>query len=248
MSPFILFLCSLGLLAGSTVKGVVGIGMPLVAVPILTMLVSLKTAVTLTTVPVTAANLVQSFQGGLFVPMLRRFWTLLLPLLLTILFSVRLLVVLPERLLDLIIGLAVIAFPVFVSLRPAVRLPPRHEAWLNPLVGVAAGLLGGISTFYGPPLMLYVFGMKLSKEEFIPAISIMYVTAGVGLLLGLWVMGVASHAELGLSVLMLIPTGIGMWLGRHVHVQLSERAFQRVLLCVYIATGLTFLANAALRG
>jgi len=73
VTPFLLFLCSLGLLAGSTVKGVVGIGMPLVAVPILTMLVNLKTAVTLTTVPVAAANLVQSFQSGLFFPMLRRF-------------------------------------------------------------------------------------------------------------------------------------------------------------------------------
>ncbi len=248
MTTFLLFLCSLALLAGSTVKGVVGIGMPLVAVPLLTMLVNLKTAVTLTTIPVTAANLVQSFQGGRFVPLLRRFWTLLLPLLVSILFSVRLLVVLPERVLDLIIGLAVIAFPVFVSLRPHLRLQPRQEAWLNPLVGVASGFLGGISTFYGPPLMLYVFGMRLTKEEFIPAISIMYVTAGVGLLLGLWLMGVASHAELGLSVLMLVPTGIGIWLGRYVHVQLNERAFQRVLLGVYIATGLTFLANAALRG
>ncbi len=247
MTPFLLFLCSLALLAGSSVKGVVGIGMPLVAVPLLTLLVNLKTAVALTTAPVTAANLVQSFQGGLFMPMLRRFWTLLLPLLVTILFSARLLVVVPERVLDLIIGLAVIAFPVFISLRPAVRLPPRHEFWLNPLVGVASGFLGGISTFYGPPLMLYVFGMRLTKEEFIPAISLMYTVAGVGLLLGLWLMGVASHAELGLSVLMLIPTGIGMWLGRFVRVQLSERNFQRLLLCVYIVTGLTFLANAALR-
>jgi len=235
-------------LAGSTVKGVVGIGMPLVAVPLLTLLVNLKTAVALTTAPVTAANLVQSFQGGRFVPMLRRFWTLLLPLLVAILFSARLLVVIPERVLDLVIGLAVIAFPVFISLRPNLRLPPRHEIWLNPLVGIASGLLGGISTFYGPPLMLYVFGMRLPKEEFIPAISLMYTVAGIGLLLGLWLMRVASPAELGLSALMLVPTGIGMWLGRYVRVQLSERNFQRLLLGVYVLTGLTFLANAALRG
>jgi len=248
VTPFVLFLCSLGLLAGSTVKGVVGIGLPLVAVPLLTLLVNLKTAVALTTVPIIASNLMQSFQGGRFLPMLRRFWPLLVPLFVTILFSVRLLVVLPERVLDLVIGLAVIAFPVFISLRPTLRLARRHEIWLNPLVGLASGLLGGISTFYGPPLMLYVFGMRMSKEEFIPAISLMYTVAGFGLLLGLWLMNVASPAELGLSVLMLVPTGLGMWLGRYVHVQLSERNFQRVLLGVYVATGVTFLVNAALRG
>jgi len=245
MSPLVLFLCSLGLLAGSTVKGVVGIGLPLVAVPLLTLLVNLKTAVTLTTVPIVVSNAMQSFQGGWFKPMLRRFWTLLVPLFITILFAVRLLVVLPERLLDLIIGLAIIAFPVFVSLRPSLRLPPRHETWLNPLVGILSGLLGGISTFYGPPLMLYVFGMRLSKEEFVPGISLMYTVAATGMLIGLWVMDVSTPAEIGLSALMLIPTGLGMWLGRFVHVQLSERNFQRVLLSVYVATGLTFLANAA---
>ena len=248
MTPLVLFLCSLGLLAGSTVKGVVGIGMPLVAVPILTMLVNLKTAVTLTTIPVTAANLVQSFQGGRLLAMARRFWSLLAPLFVTIIFAVRLLVVLPERVLDLIIGLAVISFPVFVTLRPSLRLTPRAEALLNPVVGLFTGLLGGISTFYGPPLMLYVFGMRLSKEDFVPAISLMYTVAGIGMAIGLWGAKVASLADLGASFLMLIPTGIGMWLGRYVHVQLSERNFQRVLLSVYIATGVTFLLNAALRG
>jgi len=87
--------------------------------------------------------------------------------------------------------------------------------------------------------------MRLSKEDFVPGISLMYTVAASGMLIGLLVMRVSTPAELGLSVLMLIPTGLGMWLGRFVHVQLSERNFQRVLLSVYVATGLTFLANAA---
>ena len=206
MSTLVLFLCSLGLLAGSTVKGVVGIGLPLV---------DLKTAVTLTVVPIIASNFQQSFHGGHFKRMLRRFWTLLLPLLVAIMLGTRLLVVLPEKTLDLIIGLSIIAMPIVLRLRPNVRVKREHERWLNPLVGVASGLLGGISTFYGPPLMLYVFSMRMPKDEFIPAISIMYTVAG-----------------------------IGMWLGRFVRVQLSESRFEFVLICVYVATGLSFLVHA----
>jgi hypothetical protein len=244
MSYLVLFLCSLGLLAGSTVKGVVGIGLPLVAVPLLSAVTDLKTAVTLTVVPIIASNFQQSFHGGHFKRMLRRFWTLTVPLIVAIFLGTRLLVVLPEKTLDLIIGLSIIAIPVMLRLRPTMRVKREHERWLNPLVGTVSGLLGGISTFYGPPLMLYVFSMRMPKDEFIPAVSIMYTVAGVGMLLGLGVMGVSTPAQLGLSVLMLIPTGIGMWAGQFVRMQLSESRFELLLICVYAATGASFLAHA----
>jgi uncharacterized protein len=243
----ILFLSGLGLLAGSAVKGVVGIGLPLVAVPLLTVLVNLKTAVTMTTLPIIASNFAQSFQGGRFQAMVRRFWTLLVPLFAAIAFGTRLLVVLPERVLDVIIGVAVISVPLVLHFVPRIRVTKSHERWANPLVGIVSGLLGGISSFFGPPIMLYVFGMRMAKDDFIPAISIMYTVAGFGMMLGLYMMGVASLPELGLSSLMLIPTSLGMWLGQYVRVQLSERRFQQVLIAVYIATGLTFLAHALFR-
>jgi len=244
--PFVIFLSALGLLAGSTVKGVAGIGLPLVAVPILTVLVNLRTAVTMTTVPIIASNFVQSFQGGRFPHLSRRFWTLLAPLFVAIFGSTRLLVVLPERILDLVIGVAIISVPLILHFVPHIRVMPAHERWANPLIGICSGLLGGISTFYGPPLMLYVFGMRLPKDEFIPTISLMYTVASFGMLLGIYVNRVATVPEIGVSFLMLIPTAIGMWLGRYVRVQLSERRFQHIVVAIYVATGLTFLANAAL--
>ncbi|HYL32609.1 MAG TPA: sulfite exporter TauE/SafE family protein [Stellaceae bacterium] len=244
MPPFVIFLCALGMLAGSTVKGVAGIGLPLVAVPILTVLVNLKTAVTMTTMPIIASNFVQSFQGGRFLHLIRRFWTLLVPLFIAIIAGTRLLVVLPEHVLDLIIGVAIISIPLILYFRPHIRVTPAHERWANPLVGIGSGLLGGISTFYGPPLMLYVFGMRLTKDEFIPTISLMYTVAGIGVLFGIYANQVATLPEIGISFLMLIPTAIGMWIGRFVRVQLSERRFQQLVVAIYVATGLTFLASA----
>lgn len=232
------------MLAGSTVKGVAGIGLPLVAVPLLTVLVNLKTAVTMTTVPIIGSNFVQSIQGGRFLHLLKRFWTLLVPLFVAIIVSTRLLVVLPEHVLELIIGVVIISIPLFLHFSPQIRVTRAHERWANPLIGIASGLLGGISTFYGPPIMLYVFSMRLPKNEFIPTISLMYTVAGVGMLFGIYANAVATLPEIGVAFLMLIPTAIGMWIGRFVRVQLSERRFQQLIVAIYVVTGLTFLADA----
>ncbi|HKR19671.1 MAG TPA: sulfite exporter TauE/SafE family protein [Stellaceae bacterium] len=244
MSPAVAFLCALGLLAGSTVKGVAGIGLPLVAVPLLTVLVNLKTAVTMTTVPIIGSNFVQSIQGGRFLHLVKRFWTLLVPLFVAIIVSTRLLVVLPERVLDLIIGVAIISIPLVLHFSPHIRVTRAHERWANPLIGIGSGLLGGISTFYGPPIMLYVFGMRMPKDEFIPTISLMYTVAGVGMLFGIYANRVATLPEIGVAFLMLIPTAIGMWIGRLVRVQLSERRFQQLIVAIYVITGVTFLVDA----
>ncbi|HEV2262940.1 MAG TPA: sulfite exporter TauE/SafE family protein [Stellaceae bacterium] len=244
MSSSVAFLCALGVLAGSTVKGVAGIGLPLVAVPLLTVLVNLKTAVTMTTVPIIGSNFVQSIQGGRFPHLVKRFWTLLVPLFVAIIVGTRLLVVLPERVLELIIGVAVISIPLVLHFIPHIRVTRAHERWANPLIGIGSGLLGGISTFYGPPIMLYVFGMRLPKDEFIPTISLMYTVAGVGMLFGIYANRVATLPEIGVAFLMLIPTAIGMWIGRFVRVQLSESRFQRLIVAIYVVTGVTFLVDA----
>ena len=244
MSTAVALLCALGLLAGSTVKGVAGIGLPLVAVPLLTVLVNLKTAVTMTTVPIIGSNFVQSLQGGRFPHLVKRFWTLLVPLFVAIIVGTRLLVVLPERILDLIIGVAIISIPLVLHFSPHIRVTREHERWANPLIGIGSGLLGGISTFYGPPIMLYVFGMRLPKDEFIPTISLMYTVAGVAMLFGIYANRVATLPEIGVAFLMLIPTAIGMWIGRFVRVQLSEHRFQQLIVAIYVITGVTFLVDA----
>jgi len=244
VSTAVALLCALGLLAGSTVKGVAGIGLPLVAVPLLTVLVNLKTAVTMTTVPIIGSNFVQSLQGGRFPHLVKRFWTLLVPLFVAIIVGTRLLVVLPERILDLIIGVAIISIPLVLHFSPHIRVTREHERWANPLIGIGSGLLGGISTFYGPPIMLYVFGMRLPKDEFIPTISLMYTVAGVAMLFGIYANRVATLPEIGVAFLMLIPTAIGMWIGRFVRVQLSEHRFQQLIVAIYVITGVTFLVDA----
>ena len=64
----------LSLFLGGLLKGVVGLGLPLVAMPLLSFAVPLKTAVALVLVPIFVTNTAQSFQDGLFKPTIRRFW------------------------------------------------------------------------------------------------------------------------------------------------------------------------------
>jgi uncharacterized protein len=245
LDPLALALASLAVFVGGAVKGLAALGLPLVAIPLLTLVVGLKHAVALLVVPMIVANLVQSFQGGHFRRSLRQFRILAPTVFVFTLVGTRLLVSVPQKTLELAIGLSLIVLPLVMHFRPQIELKPTQRRWGDPLVGIIAGLLGGIAAYYGPPLMIYVLGMRLPKEEFVSGISMLYWIAALALFIGIYGSGVADPSLLGISVLLLLPVGAGMWLGQRVQLRLSEPAFARLLVAVYLATGATFLIEAA---
>ena len=248
MDAYTLFLAALGVFAGGAVKGLAALGLPLVAIPLVTLVVGLKQAVALLVVPMIASNFVQSFSGGNFRASVAEFRVLALSVFIFALVGTQLLVRVPQRALELALGLALIALPLFLHFRPGIVVTRAQRRWADPAVGALAGLLGGTAAYYGPPLMIYVLGMRLSKERFISGISMLYWVAGLGIFIGVYASGIGDLSLLGASLLMLVPTGAGMWLGQRVQLHLSETAFGRVILCVYLATGATFLISAAAQG
>lgn len=72
----------------------------------------------------------------------------------------------------------------------------------------------------------------------------MYMVTSIGMLFGIYANQVAKLPEIGVAFLRLIPTAIGMWIGRFLRVQLSEGHFQQLIVAIYIITGMTFLVDA----
>ena len=66
----------ISLFAAGGVKGVIGLGLPLTAVSILSAYTDLRTAITFIAIPVVVTNLYQAFEGGRVLEMLRRYWVI----------------------------------------------------------------------------------------------------------------------------------------------------------------------------
>jgi uncharacterized protein len=234
----------LSLFLGGLLKGVTGLGLPLVAVPLLSFAVPLRTAVALVIVPIFVTNLAQSFQGGLAVPTFRRFRVSMIVLLATLAVTAQALVAINEEILYTILGTMLILLTLTLRFRPSMQIKSGQEPWAAPVVGAASGVIGGFTGIYGPPLMIYLACLRLKKTEFVAAVSQFFVAGNIGLTVGLVGFGGAGPRELTLSAAATIPTYVGLWLGQHVHARLDESRFTAVLYFVYLATGASFLIRA----
>jgi len=237
---------ALAIVAGGLVKGTFGLGLPLVAMPLMTIFLSVANSISLLVVPMLATNLAQGFIGGwpAFLARLRRFAPTLIALTLFIAISIKLLVIIPEKILFAIIGCAVIGIALLARFKPKIQIAPRQEPWFGTVAGMIGGVLGGLTSFYGPPLMIFLAGLRLNKDDFVGAISIMYFMGALGMGIGLAGFGIADSTVFLQSLLAVIPAMIGIKLGQMIRVRLNEQRFAKWLFWMYIAIGASFLVKA----
>jgi uncharacterized protein len=162
------------LVIGGTVKGALGIGLPLVSVPLTAQFLDLPVVIGLLTVPMIATNIGRTFEGGGTVGALRYLWPIMAALMLGTLAGVRLLIGMDRYLLYGIVGSALELLAGMMLCRPHVQLSPRTEGWAGPTVGFMSGLLGGMSGLFGPLLVVYLVGLGVDPDRFVKYNSILF--------------------------------------------------------------------------
>jgi len=236
--------CALALLLGGLLKGSLGVGMPLVAVPLLALVLPIPAAVALLPIPIVVANVWQALRGGYLRTSVRRFWPLLLTMTLGTAIGAKALASLEPGWLYGIVGVAVIGFSLVAYFRPTFRLTSGAERFWAPIAGLAAGLLGGISTMFGPVLITFLTAVRLPKDQFVACIGALYLIAAVPLTVSLIVFDVMDAERLMWSSMAVVPVGVGMILGQLIRARINERAFANGVLVVLLITGVTLLERS----
>ena len=173
------------LLAGG-VKGLIGIGLPTVALALLVHFVPLREGAALMVLPAVLTNIWQASSGGHGLALLKRFWLMLVMLCLATWVGVGLLVTSDERLMSGIFGVVITLYAIVGLTRPVPRpLGRRSEVWLSPLIGIANGLLNGLTGSFAFPGILYLEALRLSRDAMIQAMGILFLVASTALAVAL---------------------------------------------------------------
>ena len=242
MTTTLIVLSALALFAGGAVKGLVGIGIPLVSISLLSLFLPLTDAVALLPVPMIVANVWMSFAGNHFLPALRRFWPLVLAMFAGTVVGAHVLVALDLASLNLLVGIFVVVFCLSSHVNPAMRLPNRYEAGAGVVAGGIGGFMGGLSALFGPPLIMYFASLRLDRDTFVGVISSIYLCCSVTLVVVFGSVGVMSGAQFAESTLACVPLLIGVWVGRRFRGRIDEELFRKLLLVALLAVGVRLIA------
>ncbi len=243
--PWIVAWCFFALCCGGFIKGALGVGTPLLTVPMMAQVLPPQMAIAIMAVPVVVANLWQFAQAERSRAVVARFWPTLVAILIGSLIGVKILSVIDEKTLLVLVGAAVIAFALLQGSRFRLHLPDRLVKPAGVLFGGASGLIGGVSSFFGPMLITYLISIRgLGKNQFVSTISFLYVSAVVPWALTLYIFGILDQRLLLYSALATLPVTLGLLGGQRMRKHISEARFQKLIIVVLIISGSSMLWRA----
>ena len=234
--------------AGGFVKGLVGFALPLVAVTGAASLLPAETAVAAIIIPVLVTNLMQAFREGVG-PLLetaRRFWALNLVLGAMIVVGAHVLPGLDERIFFLILGVVTLSASSIQLIGWRPRLSPELEKPVGLPVGVFAGFIGGLSGIWGPPLVLFLNALPVTKREHMRATGLAFSVGALILVPAHLTTGVLNAETTPLSLALCLPALLGMGLGRLAEGKLDPDTFRTATLVVLVIASLNLLRRAAI--
>ncbi|MFJ4434465.1 sulfite exporter TauE/SafE family protein [Pseudomonas sp. NPDC089395] len=218
------------LLAGA-VKGVIGLGLPTIAMGLLGLAMSPAQAAALLIVPSTLTNLWQLATGGHLLALMRRLGPMLAMIFVgTLLGSVWLGIDSGPWAVHAL-GAALVIYALYGLIGPVLRLAREREGWLGPLCGLVTGVVTAATGVFVMPAVPYLQSLGLSRDEMIQALGLSFTVSTLALALGLAGQDALGGQALGASLLMLAPALLGMLAGQWLRQRISAALFKR---CFFI--------------
>ncbi|WP_409302092.1 sulfite exporter TauE/SafE family protein [Pseudomonas sp. KCJK8993] len=210
------------------VKGVIGLGLPTVAMGLLGLAMAPAQAAALLIIPATLSNLWQLALGGHLPALFRRLWPLLLATCAGTLGGCRWLGLDGGPWVVRGLGAALLLYALAGLCLPQLRIAPAHERWLAPWCGLATGLVTAVTGVFVIPAVPYLQALGLGRDALVQALGLSFTVSTLALAAGLAWGGQLGGAELGASLLALVPALLGMWLGQWLRQRISALLFKRV--------------------
>jgi uncharacterized membrane protein YfcA len=232
-------------LAG-VVKGVMGMGLPVVAMGLLVLFMPPAQAAAVLVIPSLVTNIWQLAAGPRFSALAKRFSTMMAGIVVGTFMGVGILTGDAVALANGALGAVLAIHGVLGLLAFRINVAPERERWVSPVIGLATGVLTGATAIFSVPAVPYFSSLRLEREDLIQVLGLSFTVSTIALAAALGVHGVFDPDIGAASLLALVPTALGMFAGQRLRQRIHPLVFRRWFLASLVVLGAYMLARAVL--
>jgi uncharacterized membrane protein YfcA len=236
-STVIILTIALTFLLAGFVKGVIGMGLPTVAIGLLGVIMPPAQAAALLIVPSLVTNVWQLLTGPKLGALVQRLWSMMLAVCVGTWAGAGVLTSGSAKPAAFVLGVVLVVYAYIGLTTVRFCVPQYREVWLSPIVGIVTGVVTGATGVFVIPAVPYLQALGLDKEELVQAMGLSFTVSTLALGLSLVGGGALGTAGVGASMLALAPALAGMFVGQWVRIRISAETFRRVFFLGMLALG-----------
>jgi uncharacterized membrane protein YfcA len=214
-------------IAAGFVKGVVGLGLPTVAMGVLSIAMPPATAAVLLIIPSLVTNVWQLLAGPQLSMLVRRLATMMLAIVLGTVLSIGVLTGASSSVASAGLGAILALYGLLGLTARRFTVPAHAESRLSPVAGLLTGLITGATGVFAIPAVPYLNSLGLEKEELIQALGLTFTVSTLALAIALAWSGNYPWIAVGSSTAAVVPALVGLVLGQRLRARLHPDTFRR---------------------
>jgi len=229
--------------AGAMIKGAIGFGFPLLAIPLLSIVLGPSVAIPLVVFPTLVSNLILVGRGPGGRTDARPFIATLAGLVAGVIVGAFLINAMSARVLSMLVGAVAALYVAATAFHVTQMVPPQAGQRAGPLIGLAAGILGGSTGIFSPVVASYLHMLRLEKRAFVFWMTMMFFVGNIAQFASYLRLGLYRGPVMGTAVLACVPMAVGTWAGLRLQDSLHPETFTRIVLVVVFLASLSLLAR-----
>ena len=244
----ILAIAAIAFTVAGFVKGVFGFGFPIITLIIFTLTIGLLDALAIIVIPTIVTNIWQGLSGPYLKDIARRMWLYFIVAITFIWFTSAYLTVVNVKWPTAMLGAVLFVFALSRLLKVSISVPRQWELPLSVPLGAINGMLTGMTGSFMVPSVLFmqamglqrdmlVQAMGLQRDMLVQAMGVFFAISTIVLALSLGKNDLISVQHLQLSVLALVPSILGLYIGRWLRLRINEERFQQAFLVSVLLLG-----------
>ena len=220
------------------IKGTIGLGLPAVAMGLLTLFISPFQAATLLIVPSMVTNVWQLFAEGHVLRLVRRFWSLLMGIIVGSIWSVFPTLGHGEFQSEALLGGMLTLYGLYGLFAKNMPNLAPYEKYLSPVMGYLGGALTVATGVIVIPVVPFLQSLHLKRDDLVQSLGLAFTVSTLCLAVFLQQNPIeAMPFDYKMALIALFPALVGMWLGTKIRYRIPEQKFRKVFFCGLVIFG-----------
>jgi uncharacterized membrane protein YfcA len=243
-SESLLILIAAAFLLAGFIKGVIGLGLPTVAMGLLAVTMQPSHALAIVIVPAIVTNIWQTFVGPYLRDIIRRLWPLMVGTVVGIWLNAGMLTGPYARYGTIVLGALLVIYAIIGLSKFSFKVARRDEKWIGVIVGLLTGVVSAATGVQVIPSMPFMQAIGMEKDELVQALGVFFTVATLALAFNLTSAGLLSASTALPGAVAMACAFAGMFIGQAVRSRLQPEAFRRWFLIAMIFLGI-YLAGSS---
>jgi len=226
----------------SLVHGSIGFGFGMISTAIVALFTDLQTTILFMLLPTMVANIMSILSEGNFLEALKKFWVILLLMIIGSTLGTILLIHINSEYFKLLLAFIILIYLLqsFVRINASfVTIYPKVSTYG---LGVFGGMLSGLTNVVAPLMIMYTLELKYTRKDTIQLSNLCFLFTKIGQISVFVYFGTFTMEAFSISMTTLVVVFLGMFLGAKIKKFIDAKLYVKILksLLFFIALTLIF--------